>query len=193
MVHVGIPKNYTASPSSFGGTSLTINYDATQDLDSSNAFEGPEKLLEVWFAPSATELGDAGPEGLKKVPSEIWKDMLDLVNCQVLSIVSSEDVDAYLLSESSMFVWPHKLILKTCGTTTLLSGLPRILEIAALFAGFPRATAPPSRGITVAAAPYRVFYSRKNFCSPIVSVALTAAGVMKFVTWTSCSKTAVPI
>ncbi|KAJ5099607.1 S-adenosylmethionine decarboxylase [Penicillium argentinense] len=167
MVYVGIPKNYTTSPSSFAGTpSLTINYEATQDLDSTNAFEGPEKLLEVWFAPSASELGPAGPEGLKKVPSDIWKDMLDLVNCQVLSIVSSEDADAYLLSESSMFVWPHKLILKTCGTTTLLSGLPRILEIAALFAGFPRATAPASRGITIAAAPYRVFYSRKNFLFP---------------------------
>jgi S-adenosylmethionine decarboxylase len=92
--------------------------------------------------------------------------MLDLVNCKVLSIVESEDVDAYLLSESSMFVWPHKLILKTCGTTTLLSGLPRILEIAALFAGFPKSTAPPSRGISIAAAPYRVFYSRKNFLFP---------------------------
>ncbi|KAJ5536532.1 hypothetical protein N7513_009718 [Penicillium frequentans] len=167
MVYVGIPQNYTQSPSSFAGTpALTINYEATQDLDSSNAFEGPEKLLEVWFAPSANALGTAGPEGLKKVPGEIWKDMLDLVNCQVLSVVSSDDVDAYLLSESSMFVWPHKLILKTCGTTTLLSGLPRILEIAALFAGFPRATAPPSRGITVAASPYRVFYSRKNYLFP---------------------------
>ncbi|KAJ5602820.1 hypothetical protein N7537_005776 [Penicillium hordei] len=167
MVYVGIPTNYTTSPSSFAGTpSLTINYEATQDLDSTNAFEGPEKLLEVWFAPSAAELGAAGPEGLKKVPGEIWKDMLDLVNCQVLSVISSDEMDAYLLSESSMFVWPHKLILKTCGTTTLLSGLPRILEIAALFAGFPRATAPPSRGITVAAAPYRVFYSRKNFLFP---------------------------
>ena len=91
--------------------------------------------------------------------------MLDLVNCQVLSIVSSEDVDAYLLSESSMFVWPHKLILKTCGTTTLLSGLPRILEIAALFAGFPKSAA-PSGGVGIAAAPYRVFYSRKNFLFP---------------------------
>jgi S-adenosylmethionine decarboxylase len=121
--------------------------------------------LEVWFAPSAQELGPAQPAGLKAVPEEIWKDMLDLVNCQVLSIVSSEDVDAYLLSESSMFVWPHKLILKTCGTTTLLSGLPRILEIAALFGGFPKSTA-PSRGISVAAAPYRVFYSRKNFLFP---------------------------
>ncbi|CAL5871332.1 uncharacterized protein PFLUO_LOCUS5582 [Penicillium psychrofluorescens] len=166
MVYIGIPKNYTTSPSSFAGTSLTINHEATQDLDSSGAFEGPEKLLEVWFAPSAADLGGAGPDGLKKVPGEIWKDMLDLVNCQVLSVVSSEDVDAYLLSESSLFVWPHKLILKTCGTTTLLSGLPRILEIATLFAGFPRATAPPSRGISVAAAPYRVFYSRKNYLFP---------------------------
>ncbi|KAI9037019.1 adenosylmethionine decarboxylase SPE2 [Aspergillus affinis] len=167
MVYIGIPKNYTASPSSFAGTpSLTINHAAAQDLDSTNAFEGPEKLLEVWFAPSAESLGPAKPAGLKAVPEEIWKDMLDLVNCQVLSIVSSEDVDAYLLSESSMFVWPHKLILKTCGTTTLLSGLPRILEIAALFGGFPKSTAPSSRGIDVAAAPYRVFYSRKNFLFP---------------------------
>lgn len=128
---------------------------------------GPEKLLEVWFAPAADNLlGGTDPLGLKAVPAEIWKDMLDLVNCKVLSIVESDDVDAYLLSESSMFVWRHKLILKTCGTTTLLSGLPRILEIAALFAGFPKSTAPPCHNLSVAAAPYRVFYSRKNFLFP---------------------------
>ena len=92
--------------------------------------------------------------------------MLDLVNCKVLSIVESEHVDAYLLSESSMFVFPHKLILKTCGTTTLLCGLPRILEIAALFAGFPHVRGDPVKGIATAANPYRVFYSRKNFLFP---------------------------
>ena len=92
--------------------------------------------------------------------------MLDLVNCKVLSIIDSDDVDAYLLSESSMFVFPHKLILKTCGTTTLLCGLPRILEIAALHGGFTQVTAPPGQGIGVAAPPYRVFYSRKNFLFP---------------------------
>lgn len=128
---------------------------------------GPEKLLEVWFGPSPQDLlGSTEPTGLKVVPVEIWKDMLDLVNCKVLSIIESDDVDAYLLSESSMFVFPHKLILKTCGTTTLLSGLPRILEIAALYAGFRKNTAPASRGIKTAAAPYRVFYSRKNFLFP---------------------------
>ena len=92
--------------------------------------------------------------------------MLDLVNCKVLSIVESDEVDAYLLSESSMFVSPHKLILKTCGTTTLLCGLARILEIATLFGGYARSTAPEAHGIGVAAAPYRVFYSRKNFLFP---------------------------
>ncbi|KAI9740538.1 MAG: spermidine resistance protein [Cirrosporium novae-zelandiae] len=160
--------NYTASPSSFVGTPhLTINHEATVDLDSSNAFEGPEKLLEVWFSPSADALpASAAKTGLKAVSAESWKDMLDLVNCKVLSIVESDDVDAYLLSESSMFVFPHKLILKTCGTTTLLSGLPRILEIAALEAGFPQSPAPSAGGIMIAAAPYRVFYSRKNFLFP---------------------------
>ena len=92
--------------------------------------------------------------------------MLDLVNCKVLSVIESEHVDAYLLSESSMFIFPHKLILKTCGTTTLLSGLPRILEIAALVAAFPHVAPDPRSGIATAATPYRVFYSRKNFLFP---------------------------
>ena len=141
---------------------MTINKDATACLDSSNAFEGPEKLLEVWFSPSAASLpATAQPNGLKAISGETWKEMLDIVNCQVLSTVESEQVDAYLLSESSMFVFPHKLVLKTCGTTTLLLGLPRMLEIAGT-AGFPPS---PDRKST-SAYPHRVFYSRKNFLFP---------------------------
>ncbi|KAI9876814.1 MAG: spermidine resistance protein [Pleopsidium flavum] len=168
MVNIEVPKPYTASPSSLSGTPhLTINREATIDLDSTNAFEGPEKLLEVWFSPSPSALpGSTAPNGLKAVSAETWKEMLDLVNCKVLSIVESEHVDAYLLSESSMFVFPHKLILKTCGTTTLLCGLPGILEIAALSAGFPHVRGNLARGIATAATPYRVFYSRKNFLFP---------------------------
>ncbi|KAL8831466.1 MAG: hypothetical protein Q9170_005281 [Blastenia crenularia] len=168
MVNTEIPKHCTTSPSSFSTTPLlTINREATIDLDSTNSFEGPEKLLEVWFSASPLSLPDASASGgLKVVPSEVWKEMLDLVNCKVLSIVESEEVDAYLLSESSMFVFPHKLILKTCGTTTLLSGLPKILEIAALVAKFPHSLANMIRGTATAAVPYRVFYSRKNFLFP---------------------------
>ena len=121
----------------------------------------------MWFAASAEDVAQSAvPTGLKAVSPEVWKEMLDLVNCKVLSIIESDDIDAYLLSESSMFVFPHKLILKTCGTTTLLFGLPRILEIAAMYAGFPKSTAPESHNISLAAAPYRVFYSRKNFLFP---------------------------
>ena len=130
-------------------------------------FTGPEKLLEVWFGSSAAALpACASPLGLKAVACEVWKEMLDLVHCEVLSIVESEAMDAYLLSESSMFVFPHKLILKTCGTTTLLCGLPRILEIAATLAGFAHVQADLVAGTPTAATPYRVFYSRKNFLFP---------------------------
>ena len=168
MVTSEIPTHYTGSPSSYNNTPhLTINREATFDLDSSNAFEGPEKLLEVWFAPSGADLPpSACPRGLKKVPASAWTEMLDMVHCRVLSVVESEDVDAYLLSESSMFVYPHKLVLKTCGTTTLLLGIPMMLELAALQAGFPHSPAYPEKGLSAAAATHQVFYSRKNFLYP---------------------------
>lgn len=128
---------------------------------------GPEKLLEVWFAPDADSLPPgAQPDGLKAVSSDTWVSMLDMVNCKILSVLKSDTVDAYLLSESSLFVFHHKLILKTCGTTTLLLGLQRLLHIAAEHAGFPFSNAKKATEIKAAATPYRVFYSRKNFLFP---------------------------
>ncbi|EMD37474.1 hypothetical protein CERSUDRAFT_83223 [Gelatoporia subvermispora B] len=120
-------------------------------------FEGPEKLLEIWFTPSPTDLPDAststdGKFGLRKVPRDVWADMLDIVKCKILSVIEGAEMDAYLLSESSLFVSPHRLILKTCGTTLNLLGLPRILEIASEHAALPSV--------------YRCFYSRKAFMFP---------------------------
>lgn len=161
-----IPTNYTFSPSE-GTPYLTINHDVAAGLDSTSAFEGPEKLLEVWFAPSAKALPAGVKEGgLKAVNPDSWTPMLDLVHCKVLSIITSENVDAYLLSESSMFVFPHKIILKTCGTTTLLLGLDLMLRIAAVEAGFPFHNVASLEDPKVAATPLRVFYSRKNFLFP---------------------------
>lgn len=128
---------------------------------------GPEKLLELWVAPSAACLPpSAGPEGLKRVPLAAWNDMLDLVHCKVLSVIESEHVDAYLLSESSMFVYPHKLVLKTCGITTLLCGIPKMLQIAVELAGFPVSRGKSQPELGAAAQIHRVFYSRKNFIYP---------------------------
>ncbi|KAK1979776.1 adenosylmethionine decarboxylase [Colletotrichum cereale] len=166
MVTPSALNDYPLSPAE-ATPHLTINHDVAADLDSSNAFEGPEKLLEVWFAPGPDSLpAGAQPNGLKAVSADTWVTMLDMVNCKILSVLESESVDAYLLSESSLFVFPHKLILKTCGTTTLLLGLHRLLHIAAEHAGFPFHNAESATDVKAAATPYRVFYSRKNFLFP---------------------------
>ncbi|KAH9485305.1 S-adenosylmethionine decarboxylase proenzyme [Psilocybe cubensis] len=131
--------------------------DTIDDYQASAPFEGPEKLLEIWFAPSATKVpildkARGKKTGLRTVSRQTWEDMLDIVKCKVLSTIEGDEMDAYLLSESSFFVSPHRLILKTCGTTLNLLGLPRILEIAAREANLS----------TV----YRFFYSRKSFMFP---------------------------
>jgi len=135
-------------------------------IEAPNPFEGPEKLLEIWFSDSANNLpASASPNGLLAVDIETWRTMLELVNCQILSTISNDQVIAHLLSESSMFIFPHKLILKTCGTTTLLLGLSRILEVAADEAGFPCEHSHPIMR-SKAAKTVQVFYSRRNFLCP---------------------------
>ena len=70
--------------------------------DSSSApFEGPEKLLEIWFAPTAAHISAAssvdGRTGLRLVERHVWEEMLDIVKCKVLSVVNGTEMDAYLL------------------------------------------------------------------------------------------------
>lgn len=75
---------------------------AADDLASSPPFEGAEKLLEIWFAPSAADVPDAlspehGRTGLRKVEPAVWEQMLAIVRCKVLSSVQGQEIDAYLL------------------------------------------------------------------------------------------------
>jgi len=132
----------------------TLSLSDLSPEDSTGPFEGPEKLLELWFSDTEDQVSSSanGNQGLRGIPRLKWEAMLDEVHCKVLSVIEGHGVDAYLLSESSMFVWPHKLILKTCGTTTLLLGIKTILQLAK-DAGF-------SRGV------WRAFYSRKTFMFP---------------------------
>ncbi|KAJ1780148.1 spermidine resistance protein [Coemansia sp. RSA 2523] len=143
----------------------TCSTNGTHSDGYTGAFEGPEKLLEMWFAADAGMAHHVGSDahissdewaehrtGLRLVPRTVWSDMLDMVHCQVLSTLSNAHIDSYLLSESSFFVYPHKLVLKTCGTTTLLYAIPRILSIAREHLG--------------AMCAHQVFYSRKNFMYP---------------------------
>lgn len=89
-------------------------------------FEGAEKKLEIEFIVDTSK-----PDGLRKVRRELWEAMLAECACTILSTISNEHYDAYLLSESSMFVSSFKLVIKTCGTTVLLNALPFVLKAAA--------------------------------------------------------------
>lgn len=105
----GTTASMTADPASqllphHEGTTTDILADT-----SPGPFEGPEKLLEIWFASSKDELptGVRGVRtdgevreaqvGLRRVPREVWEDMLRIVRCQVLSVIEGEEIDAYLL------------------------------------------------------------------------------------------------
>lgn len=87
-------------------------------------FEGPEKKLEVFFSAMPTK------DGFRRFPPSVWSDVLSDAHCSILHSLGNEAFDAYLLSESSLFVYSHKLILKTCGATTLLLVLPKVLALA---------------------------------------------------------------
>merc|ERR1719160_81923 len=66
--------------------------------------------------------------------------ILKTANCEILSKVTNTNCDvkkahrqrgvtAYLLSESSLFVYDNRIVLKTCGKTTPLAALPELLDL----------------------------------------------------------------
>ena len=73
-------------------------------------FEGPEKKLEVIL--------DASVD-LLSLPDSFWKNVVAKSSAQILSSVETPKQRAYLLSESSLFVFPNRFVMITCGTTTL--------------------------------------------------------------------------
>lgn len=86
-------------------------------------FEGYEKRLEIAFY-------DHGGCGLRTLSREHLDEVLKPAQCTIVSSLANDEVDSYVLSESSLFVYPYKIIIKTCGTTKLLLSIPPILALA---------------------------------------------------------------
>ncbi|WOL03458.1 S-adenosylmethionine decarboxylase proenzyme 4 [Canna indica] len=86
-----------------------------------SGFEGFEKRLELHFVGN-------DPLGLRRLRCDALAQVLDAVQCTVVSAVGNRCFDAYVLSESSLFVYPYKMVLKTCGTTQLLRSVPCLLR-----------------------------------------------------------------
>jgi len=118
----------SADTAANGTKAFVVPDEATAMVSDDFVFEGPEKKLEVFFRlqPKA-----AHAAGFRSFEQPVWSELLTAARCTILHVQPSAAFDAYLLSESSLFVYPSRVILKTCGTTTLLLVLPRLLELAA--------------------------------------------------------------
>lgn len=138
-----------------------VDHELSTTLDSTFAFEGPEKLLEVWLYENESQLpSKTSSEGLRCIPLDQWVRILDLVNCKILSMKSTSHMDAYLLSESSLFVFAHKVILKTCGTTTTLACLEQLFSTINEYCFSPNGERFSSKNC------FRTLYSRRSFMFP---------------------------
>jgi len=89
-------------------------------------FEGAEKKMEVIF--SNLNHGSDNKDGLRSYGLDHWTNVVKTLNGSIIKNDSLEQFDLYLISESSLFVYPDRVIILTCGTTTLLKALPSILE-----------------------------------------------------------------
>ncbi len=103
-------------------------------------FEGPEKKLEVILSSPFA--------GLRENADGRWDRVIKASGSEKISVAATDVMDAYLLSESSLFVWDNRILIITCGQTNLINTIPVILEIV------------PEDVVAL------LFYERKNLMYP---------------------------
>ncbi|CAN6450120.1 unnamed protein product [Victoria cruziana] len=112
-------------------------------------FEGYEKRLEIVFCKPSI-FADPEGKGLRALPRPQIDEFLSAAECTIVDNLSNSVMDSYVLSESSLFIYPYKIIIKTCGTTKLLRAIPIILRHAG----------------SLSLSPISVKYSRGTFIFP---------------------------
>ena len=83
-------------------------------------FESSEKKIEVIFSSNSSSL--------LNLPEKFWRKIVQTCKADIISCSKFSKVHAYLLSESSLFIWPHRLVFITCGKTILSKSLIKILK-----------------------------------------------------------------
>ena len=83
-----------------------------------HSFEGSEKKLEIAFH----------GKNLRQLSREFWTRVVEATGAHILSEMSGEKIDAYLLSESSLLVFDDRFLMLTCGTTRLIDAVKVVLQ-----------------------------------------------------------------
>ena len=81
-------------------------------------FEGPEKKLEVYSFNSK----------FLDLPESFWVQLVQSCGAEIIKSSSTPLCKFFLLSESSLFVWNHKILMITCGRTELINSVRFLLE-----------------------------------------------------------------
>jgi S-adenosylmethionine decarboxylase len=84
-------------------------------------FEGSEKKAEIIVDPKQVSL-------LKDFDDQFWAQVVAQCEAKILSKISNDSMKAFLLSESSLFVWEDHLLILTCGDTRLVNSVMYFLE-----------------------------------------------------------------
>ncbi len=75
-------------------------------------FEGAEKKLEIIVSKEH--------QPLYEKPEAFWKELVENCEATILSSIRNDKQIAFLLSESSLFVWDDRILMLTCGQTKLI-------------------------------------------------------------------------
>lgn len=81
-------------------------------------FEGAEKKFEIVSKGSR----------LRERPLEFWQKAVELAGAKILSRIDNDQTIAFLLSESSLFVWDDRMTMITCGRTSLVNAASYLIE-----------------------------------------------------------------
>ncbi|GLX79435.1 S-adenosylmethionine decarboxylase SpeD [Thalassotalea insulae] len=84
-------------------------------------FEGSEKKAEIVIDSNKLSL-------LSDFDDTFWQQLVSCCNAQILSSISNDQCKAFLLSESSLFVWHDRLLILTCGVTHLVNSVEHLLK-----------------------------------------------------------------
>ena len=84
-------------------------------MTSNTLFEGPEKKVEL--------VVQAGFPSLRSFGKEAWLRVIGAAGAHAISVSHNPRCDAFLLSESSLFVFDEYLVMITCGRTSLIDAV----------------------------------------------------------------------
>lgn len=84
-------------------------------------FEGSEKKATIVIDSEQLSL-------LNDVSDDFWSQLVQRSDARILSSIKNNDCKAFLLSESSLFVWHDRLLIITCGSTRLVRAVEYFIQ-----------------------------------------------------------------